>query len=77
MRLEWSGVGASTGELGVGIPCGGGGRSAKGSESVLMSVYEGGVVVVCGSPACAGRVHLAKRRSRLVDRTEIRARTSG
>ena len=50
--MKWGGD--STGELGVGLLHMGGDSSARGNGSVLGSVYEGEMVVVCGSSACAG-----------------------
>jgi hypothetical protein len=63
VRLEWSGVCASTGWLGVGIPSRGGGGSVRGRGD------EGGGVVVCVLPVCAvvcqpGKTSIAMQRSR-------------
>ena len=53
MRLEWSGLCASSGWLGVGIPSRGGGDSARGKGGVGERVDGSGGVVECVSPSCA------------------------
>ena len=69
MRQDWGGVGASTGLLGVGIPCGGGGGSANGKEGLAGGWVRVEWWLVCGVAAWAGKAYRAKKRSRLVDRT--------
>ena len=66
---------ASTGWLGVGIPCGGGGRSAKGKEGLAGGWVRVEWWLVCGVAAWAGKAYHAKWRSRRVDRTEKRSTT--